>query len=100
MKTINLLLEPKVLGELSTRSHFRRGKEIAKQGDVNLTKSGTYYHIATIQHNEGTKRTVRLDSTSKGLRWKCSCTAIKSLFCAHCVAVGMQCYNNKTKVSS
>ncbi len=93
MKPIKSLLQPALLEELATRSNLRRGSEMAKHGAVTFTKSGTYYLIGQVKHKSGQTRTVRLDSTSKGLRWKCSCTSRKDVFCYHCVAAGLQSYN-------
>lgn len=89
MTPIISLLTPIQLEKLASRSNFRYGKDIAKNGKVIFDKTNTFNLVATVEFRNGEKRTTELMSTSKGLRWKCSCTNRKDLFCEHCVAVGL-----------
>lgn len=89
MKPITALLTTPDLEELSSRSNFRYGKEIIKNGQVKIIKSNTFNIQATVTYKNGDPYTAELMSTSKGLRWKCTCTSRKDLFREHCVAVGI-----------
>ncbi|MBX4204789.1 MAG: hypothetical protein KW788_01210 [Candidatus Doudnabacteria bacterium] len=89
MKPLREYISEDALEDLATRSNFRYGKGIAKDGEFTLVKSNTYNHIAQVKQGHHEKRTVHLESTPKGLRWKCTCTSKKNYFCQHCVAVGL-----------
>ena len=89
MKPIKYLVPLEVLEELASRSNFRLGKAIASEGQITFEKQNTFNVIAKVRSKKGETRTVHLESTSKGLRWKCTCSSRKDLFCQHCVAVGM-----------
>jgi uncharacterized Zn finger protein len=82
-------ITPEKLEELASRSHFRYGKQIAEEGEIEFTKTNTFNAVATVKHQNSQKRTVSLMSTTKGFRWKCTCTSKKGIFCQHCVAVGL-----------
>ncbi len=90
MKPIISLINAEQLEALSSRSNFRYGKKIAEDGTINFTKTNTFNFIADVTYKNGEHTTVELMSTSKGFRWKCSCTAKKDLFCKHCVAAGFK----------
>jgi len=77
------------LGDLASRSNFRYGKAMAKDSDVAVLKTNTFNLVAKIKHGQGETRTVELMSTTKGFRFRCTCTAKKNFFCKHCVAVGL-----------
>ncbi len=83
------LVAAEQLADLASRSNFRYGKEIAKHGEISLPKSNRFHLQATVKSKNGQTRTVSLLSTPKGLRWKCTCTSRKDLFCKHCVAAGL-----------
>lgn len=89
MKPLLSLISLEQLSELASRSNFRYGQEIFKNGKIVLKKSNTFNVIAEVQSKGKNSRTVELTSTPKGFRWKCSCTGRKDLFCNHCVAVGL-----------
>lgn len=77
------------LEKLASRSNFRYGQEIFKNGAIEIIKSNTFNIIAKVKSKNKNTRTTELFSTSKGFRWKCTCTGRKDLFCNHCVAVGI-----------
>lgn len=89
MKPLLSLIKPEILEELASRSNFRYGKEIFKDGEIKVIKSNVFNLVAEVRSKNKTARTVSLSSTPKGLRWKCTCTGRKDLFCNHAVAVGM-----------
>lgn len=68
---------------------MRYGQAIADHGDVKVLEGKTFSLVARVKHGDGETRTVKLESTPKGFRWKCTCTSRKDLFCKHCVAVGL-----------
>jgi uncharacterized Zn finger protein len=90
MHPINELITREFLEDLATRSNFRYGKNIAKDADFEFEKINTFNIIAKIKNHGHETRTVELMSTTKGFRWKCSCSSRKDLFCEHCVAVGLK----------
>jgi uncharacterized Zn finger protein len=89
MKPINSLIEPEMLKKLSTRSHYRYGEEIAEEGEITFDRENTFNLIAKVKFRNSQPRTAELMSTTKGFRWKCTCSSKKDLFCQHCVAVGL-----------
>lgn len=89
MLALSSFITPDKLEELASRSHFRYGKQIAEDSDIKITKQNTFNIIATVKQSGGQIHEVALMSTTKGFRWKCTCTSKKGLFCEHCVAVGL-----------
>ena len=89
MKPIQILITTELIAELASRSNLRLGKAIAEDGKFEVEKTNTYGITARISHKSGQSRTVHLESTPKGLRWKCTCSSRKDLFCQHCVALGL-----------
>jgi len=89
MKPLKTILTEEMLEEMASRSNFRYGQKIAKDGDVHVLKTNTFNLVARVKHGQGETRTVELMSTPKGFRHRCTCTARKDLFCKHCVAVGL-----------
>ena len=89
MKPILELVTPEELEKLASRSHFRYGQQIAEDGKITFSKVNTFNRVAEVEHGNSQKRTVQLMSTTKGFRWKCTCSARKDFFCQHCVAVGL-----------
>ncbi len=89
MKSILSLITPEQLEKIATRSIFRHGKEIAKNGEITITKENTFNIVASVRSKHGPIFTTELNSTTKGFRWKCECTNKKNYFCEHCVAVGL-----------
>ncbi|MDB4939892.1 MAG: hypothetical protein JWO40_317 [Candidatus Doudnabacteria bacterium] len=89
MKSIRELLAEDDLKKLASRSNFRYGQEIAKNDAIKIKKSNTFNLIVEIKPFGQRQIDTELHSTTKGLRWKCSCTAKKNFFCEHCVAVGL-----------
>lgn len=94
MKSILSLISIEQLEELASRSNLRYGQEIFKNGKIEITKSNTFNIWAKVQSKNKQSQEVELSSTSKGFRWKCSCTGRKDLFCNHCVAVALFANNN------
>lgn len=94
MKPILSLITPADLEKLASRSNFRYGKDIAQNGKITFEKINTFNLVAKVEFKNSQARTTELSSTSKGLRWKCTCTGRKDLFCNHCVAVGLTAIND------
>lgn len=90
MKPIKTILSPPEIERLASRSNFRYGKEIAEDGKITIEKENTFNVRAQVEYKSSEKRTVDLMSTTKGLRWKCTCTNRKDMFCQHCVALGIK----------
>ncbi len=89
MKPITELLPLKTIELLATRSNFRFGKNIADSGEIKITKENTFNRVADIKYKNSSVVTSELMSTSKGLRYKCTCTAKKNYFCEHCTALAL-----------
>lgn len=89
MTPLKYILTLEQLEDLASRSNFRYGKAMAKDAEITPVESNTFNMIATIKHGTHQKRTVILESTPKGLRWKCTCSSKKNFFCQHCTAVGL-----------
>ena len=89
MNPINNLVTEKVIENLASRSNLRYGKQMAQEDSVTFIKHNSHNIVAEVKHGNSEKRTVQLISTPKGLRWKCTCTSKKDLFCNHCVAVAL-----------
>lgn len=89
MLPLSSFITPEKLEELASRSHFRYGMQIAEEGEIKISKRNTFNVIATVKHGSHQTRTVSLMSTTKGFRWKCSCSSKKGFFCQHCAAVGL-----------
>jgi uncharacterized Zn finger protein len=89
MKPITEMLPLKLIEQLASRSNYRFGKNIAEDGEIKITKENTFNRIATVKRKNASPQTVELMSTSKGLRYKCSCSAKKDNFCEHCVALAL-----------
>jgi uncharacterized Zn finger protein len=89
MKPILSIISVEQLEDLASRSHFRYGKEIAEDGEITFIKTNAFNLIAKVKYKNSQARTVELMSTSKGFRFKCTCSNKKDNFCQHCVAVGL-----------
>ena len=89
MKPLTSLITLEEIQKLASRSNFRLGKAIAKSGVFGVEKINMYGQIVSVSHKQGQTRTVHVESTPKGLRWKCACSSRKDLFCQHCVALGL-----------
>jgi uncharacterized Zn finger protein len=94
MKTIKSLLTLEEIEDLASRSNLRYGEKIVKDGDVKIIEQNTFNVVAHVQHAQGQKRTVKLESTPKGFRWKCTCSNRKDLFCQHVVATALYANEN------
>ncbi len=89
MKPVKDLITFELLKELASRSNFRYGQDIAKNGIITYDMENAFHVVARVVFRGGQTRTVDVLSTPKGLRFKCTCTSRKDLFCNHCVAVGL-----------
>lgn len=98
MKPLTQLLTLELIEGLSTRSNLRAGKEIAREGGITPEKTNTFNLIAQVQFRGGETRTVELMSTSKGFRWKCTCSSRKTLFCKHCTAASIALIDGMIKI--
>ena len=89
MKPVKEYLTEANLEDLASRSNYRYGKAIAADGIFTPEKINTFNIIAKVKQGTHQTRTVHLESTSKGFRFKCTCSNKKNFFCQHCVAVGL-----------
>ena len=89
MKSLESLLSEDEIQLLATRSNFRYGKEILKDGTFTILKENRFNFELTIQYRNHQTRTTELQSTVKGLRYKCTCSNKKEFFCNHCVAAAL-----------
>jgi hypothetical protein len=89
MKPVKTLITEEEITKLASRSNFRLGKAIFKDGKFQVEKSNPYVEEVKLSYKNGEAVSVRVESTSKGLRWKCSCNSRKDLFCQHCIALGL-----------
>ncbi len=95
MKPVATLITLEEITKLASRSNLRLGKAIAEDGKFEIEKSNPYVNMVKISQKSSQARTVRVESTSKGLRWKCTCNSRKDLFCQHCVALGLHIISNE-----
>lgn len=87
MKKLPELIRLVRVGELASRSHGRLGAEMADDDAVTVQERGPFLLRATVAFRNGQAYVVRIDATSKGLRYACSCSSRKGNFCAHVTAV-------------
>lgn len=97
MPTVADFTDEQSLQALSSPSNFRLGREIAGSGGVELVESGPLRVVAEVTPPGGVKRKVTLTSSGDELKWKCTCTSRKHVFCKHCVAVGIVTRQNTPK---
>jgi uncharacterized Zn finger protein len=90
MKPVKNIITIELLKKMASRSHFRYGEKLYENGDVTLLDGNVFNIHAEVKHNDKNGQLVDLMSTSKGFRYKCTCTARKDYFCEHCVAVGLK----------
>lgn len=95
MKQIAAMCSEEELKKLASRSNFRYGQEIYKDGEIVFVQDEALHKVAKVNFRSNETRTVDVLSTPKGLKWKCTCTSRKDLFCKHYVAVGLHIYNSK-----
>jgi len=98
MKPVKFLINLEEITKHGSRSNLRLGKAIAEEGEFQVEKTNPYVELVKINHKGGQSRTVRVESTPKGLRWKCTCSSRKDLFCQHCVALGLHIIQNSDSV--
>lgn len=96
MKPITSLISLESLTELASRGNLRYGKEIAKDGDIKLEQPNAFNITAQVKYKNHETRTVKIESTNKDLKWKCTCSNRKDNFCQHCVAVGLSLLDRST----
>ncbi len=89
MQPIKTEVTEELLKDLASRSNFRLGKDIAKNGAITFMQSDVLHMVARVEFRNSQTRTVDVLSTPKGIKWKCTCSSRKDLFCQHCVAVGL-----------
>ncbi len=87
MKPLLSLITIEEIEALASRSNFRYGREIAENAEITIQKKNTFNRIAEVRHGNSPVQTVEVMVTAKGLRWKCTCTNRKNIFCEHVVAV-------------
>ncbi len=86
---IKAFLTEYAINKLASRSNFRYGKQIAENGEVTFPKRNMFNITAEVKLRDKETQTVTFVSSSKGFRYKCSCTNKKDFFCEHCVAAGI-----------
>jgi uncharacterized Zn finger protein len=89
MDSIKSFLTESNLADLASRSNFRYGKQIAADGEIEILDSNTFNLVCKVKFKNHQTRTVELRSTTKGFRFKCTCSSKKDFFCQHCVAAGL-----------
>lgn len=77
------------LERLASRSNFRYGQELVRESGIKITDQNTFNIVAEVARGKHDPETVELRSTTKGFRFKCTCSARKNNFCEHCTAVGL-----------
>jgi uncharacterized Zn finger protein len=99
MKPVTSFVTIEELQKLASRSNFRYGQELAKNSTITFPENKTFYVEAEVKTKSRDPEKLLLQSTSKGLKWKCSCTARKNFFCEHAVAVGIMLSKQVTRSS-
>ncbi|MBP9686407.1 MAG: hypothetical protein KBD66_01240 [Candidatus Doudnabacteria bacterium] len=66
---------------------MRLGKEMVSDEAVGVQERGPFILKATVGFRNGQIHAARIDATSKGLRYLCSCSSRKGNFCSHLAAV-------------
>lgn len=94
MLPIKSLLTPEEIKKLASRSHYRYGEQMSEDANITWTKENNFNIHATVKQGNKAGHDVELMSTTKGFRYKCTCTNKKDLFCEHCTAVAIA-WNNK-----
>ncbi len=89
MQPLKSFLTEEQIEKLASRSNFRYGKSIAEDGEFTVLKTNTFNLIVKVKQGSHESRTVTLESTHKGFRWKCTCSSKKNFFCEHAAAVGL-----------
>lgn len=89
MKPLKELITADLVQEMASRSHYRYGKQIAKDGEFKVTKENTFNYLAEVKSGNHKPYSVAIMSTTKGFRWKCECSNKKDYFCEHCVALSL-----------
>ncbi len=85
----DLVTEATIRG-FATPSNFRLGQEIADNGGVIFTEFTPDKVAAHVNGLSTQSRNIILEASPSGLRWQCSCTGNKALFCKHLVAAGLE----------
>lgn len=90
MPGINLI-EPAALEALATPSNLRLGRQIVAEGGVEMISADRSHVRAYVGKVPSAvqKRTVDLFRGEDGLKWSCTCTRRRDLFCKHCVAAAL-----------
>lgn len=88
MLSIQSLIGPEEIKKLASRSNLRYGEKMSEDATISFTDTNTFNIHAKLSF--GTKtHMVELASTTKGFRWKCSCSSKKNFFCEHATAVAL-----------
>lgn len=89
MLPIKHLITEEEVEKLASRSHLRLGRQMSEDWNISYTKTNVFNIHADLKH-KNTLEQVEISSTSKGLRWKCTCSNRKNYFCEHVVAVALK----------
>ncbi len=89
MLPLKSLITAEQIKDLASRSNYRYGEKLSQDAEIVINKENTFNIWAAIKLGNKTAHEVELQSTTKGFRWKCSCTSKKDYFCEHCTAVAL-----------
>lgn len=85
------LIQPGRFEALATPSNLRLGRQIVAEGGVEPLPAGAGYIKARVGGVPSADqiRTVEIFAAKDGLKWSCTCTRRRDLFCKHCVAAAI-----------
>jgi uncharacterized Zn finger protein len=91
MPAVADLVDHGVLARLATPANLRLGRRIVDQGGVELAAMGPLRISAKVGGFAAAvqRRLVELAHGAAGLKWSCTCTSRRDLFCKHCVATAL-----------
>lgn len=80
---------------LATPSNLRLGRQIVIEGGVEWLSKDIGHITARVGKvpSADQVRTVELFTGDDGLKWSCTCTRRRDLFCKHCVAAAVAASN-------
>ncbi len=89
--SVTALITPGQVERLATPSNMRLGQQIVAEGgvaDLVIASGHVKARVGGVPSADQT-RTVELFAGDDGLKWSCTCTRRRDLFCKHCVAAAM-----------
>jgi uncharacterized Zn finger protein len=85
------LIAPGLFERLATPSNLRLGRQIVAESGVERLSTASGHikaRVGGVPSAEQT-RTVEIFVGEDGLKWSCTCTRRRDLFCKHCVAAAV-----------